>query len=819
MGKTLIIAEKPSVAADITKALPGKFKKTRTHYESEDFVVSYALGHLVSIAYPEEIDPKFQKWNLANLPILPKEFPLTVLPGTKSQYNALSKLIRRKDISVIVNGCDAGREGELIFKYILKLASTRSVERKKIQRLWLRSMTLNAIRDGLDHLRDNNEMQPLEDTALCRSQSDWLIGINATRALTGYNSRFGGFRKTPAGRVQTPTLSLIVKRENERRSFKPETYWELHATFAYNGYDYEGVWIDPDFKKDKEKPHARQDRIWEAERAEEISKRCTGKDAQVAETSKKTSQGCPLLYDLTSLQREANNRFGFSAKNTLAIAQTLYERHKLITYPRTDSKHLPGDYLPTVKKVFERQQQWLFGKFAEKALANNYVRKNPKIFNDKKISDHFAIIPTRGLPNHLTEAELKIYRMIVQRFLAIFYPPAEFLNTRRLSIIEEETFLTEGKILVKPGWKEVYGSGSGQGKDELLALPDNADVLCKTIDKEEHQTKAAPRYSEATLLSAMEHSGKLIEDDELAEAMKERGLGTPATRAAIIEKLINEKYIVREQRELAPTGKAFELLSLLEAMEIDVLASPELTGEWEYKLNQILKGGMTKDQFMAEIREMTQGIVGKIKGFVDDKNSRAKASFSPVDTVHFYDIATAFVSEDNKITIRKVLGGRVMNTDEIVALIKGETIGPMDDFRSKQGKPFTASIHLNKGKVEFIFAESNGQLDIDAIKKSEPLGLSPVDKTPIFDTPSAFMSESALDGDKKNGLRISKLILGRRIDQDHIIQLLQNGKTELLKGFISKRKKPFDAYLLLDEKGKISFEFPPRKRRGRGKKV
>ncbi|MDH3328892.1 MAG: DNA topoisomerase 3, partial [Desulfobulbaceae bacterium] len=615
MGKTLIIAEKPSVAADIVKALPGKFKKTTTHYENDEYIVSYALGHLVSIAYPEQIDPKFQKWNLDNLPILPEKFPLTVLPGTKSQFTALSKLIRRRDVSTIVNGCDAGREGELIFKYILRLAATRSVQGKIIQRLWLQSMTLDAIREGLAHLRDNSEMQSLEDTALCRSRSDWLIGINATRALTGYNSRFGGFRLTPCGRVQTPTLSLIVKREIERRSFKPTTYWELHATFLCSDVSYPGTWIDPDFRKDASKPHDKQNRLWDRQRAEKIVQRCTGRNAVVSETSKKSTQRSPLLYDLTSLQREANSRFGYSAKNTLSIAQALYERHKLVTYPRTDSRHLPDDYLPTVHKTVSQQKSWQYGRFAEEALEKNYLKKNRLIFNNAKITDHFAIIPTTVLPKKLSEAELKIYQMIVQRFLAVFFPPAVYHNTRRLSVVEDETFLTEGKILVEPGWKAVYGSSSGTKDDELQPLPEKTPVICKAIDNEENQTKAPPRYNEGTLLSAMEHSGKLIDDEELAEAMKERGLGTPATRAAIIEKLINEKYIVREQRELVPTGKAFELLSLLEAMQIDVLASPELTGEWEYKLNQILKGGMTGEQFMAEIRKMTQIIVDKIKEY------------------------------------------------------------------------------------------------------------------------------------------------------------------------------------------------------------
>ncbi len=818
MGKTLIIAEKPSVAADIVKALPGSFKKTKTHYEASDYIVSYAIGHLVSIAYPEDIDPAFKKWSLDNLPILPEAFPLNVLPNTRSQYNALSKLIRRRDVDVIVNGCDAGREGELIFKYILKHAYTKSVASKTIRRLWLQSMTLDAIREGLSHLRDNSEMLPLEDTALCRSEADWLIGINATRALTCYNSRHGGFRKTPCGRVQTPTLSLLVKREAERRAFKPTDYWELHARFNCGKVEYEGVWIDTGFKKDPDFPHGRQNRIWEEEKAAAIVDKCSGREAIVAESSKKTTQASPSLYDLTLLQREANSRFGFSAKNTLGLAQALYERHKLITYPRTDSRCLPEDYLPTVKKVVGRQQQWQYGKFAGEALEKGYLKKNKRIFNNKKISDHFAIIPTTGLPGNLTEPELKIYQMIVQRFLAVFFPPAVFHKTRRLSVVEQETFLTEGKILVDPGWKAIYGAKAGAGDATTLqALPEGEQVLCSEIDQQQHATKPPPRFSEATLLSAMEHSGKLVDDEELAQAMKERGLGTPATRAAIIEKLLGEKYIVREQRELVPTGKAFELLALLEAREIDVLASPELTGEWEYKLNQILKGTMTRQQFMREICDKTAEIVEKVKG--GDGPVRTEASFSPVDGRRFYETATAYESEDKKLMIRKILGGRIMEEEEIVRLIKGETLGPYDDFRSKKGKPFTATVRIQDNKVKFEFADSTDSLDLDEIRKQDPLGVSPIDNTPVYEAPMAFMSDSALEGDKKKGLRIGKIILGRHIDRDYVEQLLKDGKTELINGFISKKKRPFDAYLLLDDKGKLTFEFPPRKKRTRKKQA
>ncbi len=812
MGKTLIIAEKPSVAADIVKALPGKFKRSKTHYESDDYIVSYAIGHLVSIAYPEEIDPKYQKWSLDTLPILPEEFPLTVLPDTKAQFNALCKLIRRRDVSVIVNGCDAGREGELIFKYILRQAASRSTANKTVKRLWLQSMTMDAIRDGLANLRDNSEMLPLEDTALCRSEADWLIGINATRALTCYNSRHGGFRKTPCGRVQTPTLSMLVNRETERRNFRPTTYWRLQASFSCKDVKYTGFWIDPEFRKDPANPHGRQDRIWDARRAADIAARCTGKEASVKETSKKSTQSSPPLYDLTLLQREANSRFGFSAKNTLALAQALYERHKVITYPRTDSRCLPEDYLPTVKKVVGQQRKWQFGRFAEEAIRKKYLKKNRRIFNDKKISDHFAIIPTPVLPKTLSEPEQKIYQMIVQRFLAVFFPPAVYHNTRRLSVVEGETFLTEGKILVEPGWRAIYGTTEGDRDKTLQPLPAGEAVNCREIEQLEEATKPPPRFTEATLLSAMENSGKLVDDEELAEAMKERGLGTPATRAAIIEKLLNEKYIVREGRELVPTGKAFELLSLLEARNIDVLASPELTGEWEYKLNQILRGTMTREQFMAGIREMTRSVVEKVRQ--GGGPLRKEAPFSPVDSVRFFETATGFESEDRSLVIRKVLGGRVMDQEEIVALIRGETIGPFDDFRSKRGRPFTASLRLNDGKVEFIFADSTDELDLDEIRQQEPLGRSPIDDTPVYETPIAFMSESALAGDREKGLRIGKVILGRRIDPKHIRQLLSKGRTELIEGFTSKKKRPFDAYLQLDGKGKLSFEFPPRKRKG-----
>jgi len=808
--KILIIAEKPSVAADLTKALPGKFKREKTHFEGDKYVVSYAIGHLVSICFPEEIDPEYQKWDMSKLPILPETFPLKGLTGTKSQLNALQKLIRRKDINEIINACDAGREGELIFKYIIKYVWNNSVAKKTFKRLWLQSMTVDAIKTAFSSLRKNEELLPLEDTALCRSESDWLIGINATRALTGYNSRRGGFFLTPCGRVQTPTLSLLVKRERARHEFISRPFWNVQAHFTFNAESYDGKWIDPSYVRDPQDATTRADRLWQREAADAIISRCKGKTAAIEEVSKKSSQGSPQLYDLTLLQREANSRFGFSAKNTLAIAQALYERHKVLTYPRTDSKHLPEDYIATVKNTLKSQAGWKLGKFATEALQKNYVRPNPRIFNNAKISDHHAIIPTILLPANLTEPELKVYQMVVQRFLAVFFPPAVFMNTKRYSRIAEDTFLTEGKILLEAGWKAVYGTIGGDGQDKTLApIPENTAVLCRSLEKEEHQTTPPARYNEASLLSAMENSDKLVEDDELADAMKERGLGTPATRAAIIEKLIKEKYVVREGKELTPTGKAFELLALLEAMKIEVLASPEMTGEWEFKLNQILRGEFTREKFMEEIRSITRHIIDQVKNFETDE-VRPEAPFSPVNNIRIFSSPTAFISEDGKIAIRKILGGRMLSDTEVVDLLRGETIGPFSDFRSKKGKPFTASVRMVNNKVEFIFADTNADLDIDAIKSGPVLGISPTDNTRVFAAPMAYISESALDGSDK-GLKISKIILSKEITETHIRQLLSKGRTDLIEGFISKKKRPFDAYLVLAKNGKVSFEFPPRK--------
>lgn len=803
---TLVIAEKPSVAADLVKALGGKFKKEKSYYENDSYIVSWALGHLVTIADPKEMSDKYKNWTMETLPILPEKFELKSISDTKSQLTALGKLIRRKDVGTIINACDAGREGELIFHYILEYEKGKTGLKDKILlRLWMQSMTQASIREAFEKLRTHDEMQKLLDAALSRSEADWLVGINGSRGLTAYNSRFGGFQLTPCGRVQTPTLAVIVKREEERNEFIPKPYWTIQGHFNSGSNEYIGKWFDPDVKSDAS-------RIWEKEKADAIEKKCSGKMGTVMETTKPSVQKCGPLYDLTTLQREANNRFGFSAKTTLQIAQALYERHKLTSYPRTDSRALPEDYVSTVKKTMATMEGSL-AKFAEKALDENWIKKDPRIFNNAKISDHFAIIPTGNKIKSLTEAEHKVYTMICQRFIAVFYPPAEYLNTTRITEIEGEKFSTEGKILKNPGFKEVYGKDANS---EETIPPIGKDGKAKTlaIDVSDETTNPPPRYTESTLLSMMENAGKLVEDDEFADAMKDRGMGTPATRAAIIEKLISDKYMIRDGKELVPTSKAFDLIHVAKAMQIEDLTSPELTGEWEYKLAQIEKGKETRVEFMKGIEKLTTRMVKNIKGFKEE-DTRKESAFSPVNGEKVYESVSRF-DTDSGIQIRKILGGRKMSDDEIVELLTKKKIGPLTGFRSKRGMEFSAGLILDdKNKIKFVFDNS----DSEDIELGEQIGISPIDKSPVFDTLTAYISQSSLDK-AKTGFRLNKVILGKEIGLNNVKKMLAGEKTDLIQGFrSSKTHRLFDAYLLLDKStGKIKFDFPPRKAKADGRR-
>ena len=791
--KTLIIAEKPSVAADLVKVLGSKnFKKGTGVYESEDTIVSHAVGHLVTIADPKDIDERYKAWDMKTLPMIPEKFPLVASPTTKSQLSILSKLIKRKDVDTIVNACDAGREGELIFFYILDYVLKGKFKGKTFKRLWMQSMTPTAIKEAFANLRSDEEMQNLRAAALCRSEADWLVGMNGSRGLTAYNSSMGGFQITPCGRVQTPTLAIIVKREEERHQFVPQQFWTVTADFENSGNTYQGKWFSGEGKD-------RVKQIFDEKKAKEILKKCKGKSGSIQETTAPSQQKCGQLYDLTTLQREANNRFGFSAKTTLSIAQSLYEHYKATTYPRTDSRCLPEDYIAPVKATLGKITGSL-SKFAKEVLDNNWVKKTPKVFDNSKISDHFAIIPTGVTPKGLSEAEEKVYTMICQRFIAVFYPPAEYLNTTRITTVEKETFLTEGKILVKPGFKAVYGKDS----DDESNIPPVKGTAAKTADiaAEEDFTKPPAHYTESTLLSMMESAGKLVEDDELRDAMKERGLGTPATRAAIIEKLVSDKYVVRDGKEMIPTAKAFDLIKVLSAMNCEALTSPELTGEWEYKMDLISRGKESRENFMKGIVDMTRAMVKNIKGFKEE-NTEGEASFSPVNGKKVFETVSRYKTEDG-IIIRKILGGKHLSEDEIIELLTKRKIGPLTGFRSKKGAEFSAVLTINaQNKVEFVFEEKPEEIEVGA-----KVGESPVDGTAVFETLTGYVSQSYIDK-QPSGISLPKILCGKELPLEAIQKMLAGQKTELIKGFRSKSHRLFDAYIYL-EKGKIKFEFPPR---------
>jgi DNA topoisomerase-3 len=625
--KSLVIAEKPSVAADLARVL-GKVPKTGEHYENDEWVISSAVGHVVELEMPEDIDKKkYGFWRLEMLPIIPEKFGLKPIAASKDRFTQLKKLLARKDVDQVINACDAGREGELIFTYLYQLTKAKL----PVKRAWMQTMTPGGILTAFKNLRDGAQMAGLADAARCRSESDWLIGINGTRALTKrmFGSRAGNVASV--GRVQTPTLAIVYAREQEIRNFKPRAYWRITATFEITKGRYEGVYQRTNFKKAENDDHDRIDRIWEKAFAEAVLAACQGHPpASVSEEKKASSQAAPRLYDLTTLQREANNRYGFPARRTLQIAQALYERHKMITYPRTDSRALPEDYIPTCREALDHLSGSL-APHAKKVLSEGWLRPNKRIFNNAQISDHFAIIPTAHEAMHLDESEAKVFDMIARRFVAVFYPSAEFDITTRLSIIKEHTFKTEGKVLTFPGWLAVYGKTMlDDDSPDSKALPaldaaDGQPPKAKTIEANLHAetTKPPPRYTEATLLSAMEGAGKLVDDEELAEAMKERGLGTPATRADTIDGLINQKYMERAQRELMPTPKAESLLQFLTAVKADALTTPDMTGEWEYKLRQMEQGKFPRDKFMAEIIDVTKGIVDRTKNFGRTNPTRA----------------------------------------------------------------------------------------------------------------------------------------------------------------------------------------------------
>ena len=855
VGKTLVIAEKPSVAQDIVRALTplaGKFEKHDEYFESDTYVVSSAVGHLVEIQAPEAFDVKRGKWSFANLPVIPPHFDLKPVDKTKTRLNAVVKLAKRKDVDKLVNACDAGREGELIFRLIEQYAGGAKPLGKPVSRLWLQSMTPQAIRDGFGALRTNAQMQPLADAARCRSEADWLVGINGTRAMTAFNSRDGGFFLTTVGRVQTPTLSVVVEREEQIRKFISRDYFEIHATFAAAAGEYAAKWFDPLHKKDPDDAEKKTDRVWSLEKAQAIADAARGQSASVTEESKPTTQASPLLFDLTSLQREANGKFGYSAKTTLQIAQSLYERHKALTYPRTDSRALPEDYVPVVKETLEMladSEMRHLAPFARTALNNNYLKPTKRVFDNSKVSDHFAIIPTLQAPSGLSEAEQKVYDLVVRRFMAVFFPSAQYQVTTRVSTVTQGAssyaFKTEGKILVNPGWLAIYGKEAanevedakdGDKGQSLVPVAPNEKVRTEAADPKGLKTRPPARYSEATLLGAMEGAGKTVEDDELREAMQEKGLGTPATRSSIIEGLIAEKYMLREGRELIPTAKAFQLMTLLRGLGAEELSKAELTGEWEYKLALMEQGKLKREVFMAEIAAMTERLVKKAKEYDRDTIPGDYATLAAPcpncgGTVkenyrRYTCTGKTAAAEGCGFSFGKTPAGRTFELAEVEQFLTDKKIGPLDGFRSKAGWPFTAEMVIKfdeetkNFKLEFDFGddkagEESGEI-IDFSAKTA-LGVCPKCGGSVFEHGKNYVCERTVptlaqptpNCDFKSG----QIILQQPIAREQMEKLLATGKTDLLDKFVSMRtRRAFKAMLAWDpEAGKVNFEFAPSK--------
>ena len=828
MSKTLIIAEKPSVATDLARVLGkelGKFTRDKSgaFYQNDRAIITSAVGHLLEQKKPMTEEGKSLPWKFDYLPVIPRKFELEPNKQSEDRLKKVLQLARSKDVTEIVNACDAGREGELIFHNLVRYGKWT----KPTRRLWMQSMTDEAILNAWHGMRSEADMKPLTNAAVCRSESDWLVGLNSTRALTILQSR-GGFNVTPAGRVQTPTLAILTQRELEIQAFEPEPYSEVWAEFDVQSGSYSGRWIDRDWKKN-DHPHSRAERIWDPEQAAVIRDRCRGKAGTVTEEKKPVTTVAPLLYDLTSLQREAANRYGFSAKRTLQLAQECYEKHKVLTYPRTDSRYLPEDYLGKVYGIVGTvaEQNPEFAPFARDILDNKRIKPNRRVFDTKKVSDHFAIIPT-GKMEKLTGDAQKLLEMVMARFLAVFFPAAVFEDTRRTTLITHQdgvtdAFLTTGRVLVEPGWQAVYGRKAGtSSKEELVPVRDGEQAALREIEIRNAMTKPPARYNEATLLAAMEGAGKLVHDEELAAAMSERGLGTPATRASIIEGLISQEYIVRDGRELLATRRGIELIALLERIGLKTLTSPSLTGEWEYKLKQMEQAALPRDSFMEGIKTLTGEIVKRVKDF-REAQQQVELPEMELDcpSCHAHGLKNtldAVSCRSCKFSIRKVISGRDMTDEELKTLIVDGRTGILHGFTSRFGKPFEAGLELNdkfRATLYFPAREEDEAAGVEEAVKVASVAIPDMGEHDVMETAKAWKIPSLTLGKEHAAVSVSRTILGREIPLDQVLKILAEGKSDLMKGFISQRtKRPFDAYLVFNAKtGKIGFEFPPRERK------
>ena len=868
MGKALVITEKPSVARDIVGVL-GDFEEEEGYWENDDYVVTFAVGHLLELVSPEDIDEKYKRWTLDTLPILPEEFPLKPKEGSSERLRTIKKLLKRDDVDRLVNACDAGREGELIFREIAEYLETKL----PIERLWLQSMTKKAIKEGFSKLEPGSRYEGLSKAAHCRNYSDWLIGMNATRALTRRLKSRSENQAWSAGRVQTPTLKMLVEREMDILSHRPVPYWRIKANFEHNKEVYEAAWFDPKFNSTAE--GAKDDRIFDEKKAKALIEKLEGKAGSASETRKPSKETAPPLFDLTSLQREANRRFGWSARRTLNAAQRCYEGHKVLTYPRTDTKALPNDYRAVVDEVIEQLKEDDRFTGASERLQSKGLLNTERVFNDEKVSDHFAIIPTGQLSDELSGDDARLFELVTRRFLATFHPPAIWSRVERTTIVENEHFRSRAKTLQTPGWREVLGDQEEASKDKLSPLiegqdkADNVEVDSKEYELVDEETKPPARITEARLLSLMENAGKAVEDEETAEAMRERGIGTPATRADTIENLISKGYVMRAGRGLTPSVKGIRLIDILQRMNAERLASPALTGELEQHLTEVERGATAETKFMDEVYDYTKEIVQLTKEFEfedlfpdDEELGKCPLCDKPVyERSWFYrckepeglpkkrppkkkkkkDEENAEPEiKDCPFRIWKDKSGRYVDKETVKELLDKKTTRVLDGFMTRQGRTYRGQLELVDGAVE-LKRVAGGESDLMGMPEYEvneqPLATCPTcKKGDVVETRSTFVcslglavlkklerDETTIFPVKKKEIPedmeycsflLPRTVCKREMTREETSGYIKNGKTETLSDFISQKGRPFSAFLFLKETGRHGFEFPPR---GEGK--
>lgn len=867
--KWLVVTEKPSVANDIAKVL-GNFQKKSDHYESDEYIVTWASGHLVELLSPEEIDPKYKSWLLKDLPVIPEKFQYKPKDGQKERLEGIKSLAKKAEVVGFVNACDAGREGELIFREIYDYCESQ----KPLKRLWLQSMTAQSIKKEFANLKNGADFDALGDAARCRAESDWLIGMNGTRAITKRLKSRTQRHAWSVGRVQTPTLALIVNREYEILKHRQELFWTIEGRFSTDTHEYSAQWFDPNFKKanvvdeeDSVAQREKDDRIFSRDRLEAILKDLEANKgtAVASETRKESKEIAPQLFDLTMLQREANRRFGMSASRTLQAAQRLYERLKLITYPRTDSKYLPEDYVATVENTLRNLGNGLktgLGPVCNRIMKSGLLNKE-RIFNNKHISDHFAIIPTGEVAGDLDGDDARVYDLILRRFLAAFMTHAIWARVERVTKVKDHAFRTRVSDLQEAGWREVYGV-EGQDESKLPKLNGtdangNVGVKAEAFEDQENTTKPFPRYTEAKLLSLMEHCGRAVEDDNIADALKEKGIGTPATRAEIIENLIGREYVIRVGRTLKPTSKSLRLIDALARIPVEELAAVELTGGMERDLKLVEKGQKSRKDFMKSMIDFTTGVVEKAKTFDLDKLYANEPSLGSCPTCDKGQVVETFWvykcnNEDCEFLIWKEKNQRYIDRTLVSDILREKKTGPIE-FWNSAGQPYQAMLGIGKNGIA-ILDENGNPIETPTSANAKVLNEEMLSETflnmpgKVIETEVAFLCEfgepavaateeqaeeepaTKKKGGKKAAAkdesgkkkakakkkaapkrvvaRMPKVLCSHNVTMEEFKTYVTTGATPAITDFKSKKGRNFAAKLHLKPTGRFEFKFEKR---------